>query len=102
MNAIPLDAVPNQTLQVVLASQSVQINLYQTPGGLFMDVLVNNAPIKYGQICENLNRIIRTAYLGFVGDFIFQDTQGSNDPDYTGLGSRYVLYYLSAAEAGDS
>jgi len=28
------------------------------------------------------------------------DTQGNNDPEYTGLGTRYVLVYLTEAEYG--
>jgi hypothetical protein len=29
-----------------------------------------------------------------VGDFAFWDMQGSTDPACTGLGPRYLLYYL--------
>lgn len=99
---IPLQAIPNQTTQVVLAGQSCQLNVYQTPYGLFMDVYVNDQPIKVGTICQNLNRIVRRLYLGFIGDFIFADTQGTSDPSYSGLGSRFILVYLTAAEAGDT
>jgi uncharacterized protein DUF6983 len=101
--AVPLQPVPNQTTQIVLANQSCQISLSQTPFGLFMDLLVNDAPIVLGVICQNQNRIVRDLYFGFVGDFGFVDTQGLGaDPDYTGLGSRFVLFYLSPAEAGDT
>ena len=99
--AVPLQAVPNQTTQVVLAGQSCQINVYQTPYALFMDVYANDEPIKVGTICQDRNRIVRRLYLGFVGDFIFVDTQGTSDPFYSGLGSRFILVYLTAAEAGD-
>ncbi len=99
---IPLQSVPNQTTQVVLANQSCQINVYQAPTALFIDVYVNDAPIRVGMICQDRNRIVRRLYLGFVGDFIFVDTQGTIDPVYTGLGSRFFLIYLSALEAGDT
>jgi hypothetical protein len=98
MQPVPLQPVPNQTLQVVLANQSCQIVVYQTPNGIFMDVSVNDTPVVAGIICQNLNRIVRGLYLGFVGDFCFFDTQGEVDPEYSGLGSRYILFYLSASD----
>jgi hypothetical protein len=95
---VPLQPVPNQTTQIVLANQNCQINVYQTPAGLFMDLLVNDALIIGGVICQNLNRIVRSLYLGFSGDFVFADSQGADDPNYSGLGSRFQLVYLTAAE----
>lgn len=96
MQAVPVKAVPSQTLTVVLSNQNTQVNCYQKQGALYMDVYVNNAPIIVGVQCENANRIVRSTYLGFIGDFIWQDTQGQTDPVYTGLGSRYLLQYLTA------
>jgi hypothetical protein len=37
---------------------------------------------------------VRDEYLGFIGDLAFFDTQGMTDPDWTGLGSRYILGYF--------
>lgn len=100
---VPLQPVPSQTLQIVLGNQSCILNVYQSDAGLFMDVLVNNAPVKEGVLCQNLNRIIRYLYFGFVGDFEFVDTTGAGeDPDYSGLGSRFQLLYLTPAEANDT
>lgn len=98
MLIVPLNANPNQTLTVGLNNQACQLDVYQKTGGLFMDVYVNNALIIAGVLCENLNRIVRSLYLGFSGDFVFYDTQGTNDPDYAGLGSRFVLVYLAPAD----
>lgn len=93
---VPLRPVPNQSLQAQLGDQACIITVYQTAFGLFMNLYVGNELIVCGQICENLNRIVRYAYLGFVGDLVFVDTQGSpqEDPVYTGLGSRFLLVYL--------
>lgn len=63
-----------------------------------MDVYVNNQPIILGVLCENLNRIVRSVYLGFVGDFVFDDTQGFTDPVFSGLGARYQLLYLETQD----
>lgn len=98
MQTVPLTAVASQTLNAVLGNQNCTLNIYTLSTGLFMDVLINNAPILSGALCLNQVSIIRDAYLGFVGDLVFTDTQGANDPDYTGLGSRYQLIYLEAAD----
>lgn len=98
MQIIPLQATPNQTLTVVLGNQNCRINVYQKFFGLYLDLAVGDTPILLGVICRNANRIVRYTYLGFVGDLAVFDTQGSNDPDYTGLGSRYQLVYLEAAD----
>lgn len=92
---IPLKAVPNQQLTVQLNGQYCQINVYQKFFGLFLDLYVNNVLVIGGCICQNLNRIVRSAYLGFQGDLGFADTQGTSNPYYTGLGSRFQLVYLT-------
>lgn len=96
--SVPLNATPSQTLQVTLGGQATQLNIYQKAKGLFMDVLVNNQLIIGGVLCQNLNRIIRSAYLGYQGDFVFGDNQDSEDPFYSGLGTRFTLMYLAASE----
>ncbi len=98
MLLVPTPSVPNQTLQALLGNQSCTLNVYQFAYGLFMDVLVSNQLIIGGVICQNLNKIVRDFYLGFIGDFVWFDTQGTSDPVYTGIGSRYQLIYLEAAD----
>lgn len=95
MIQVPLQAIANQTLTVVLSGQNVQINLVSRLGILYMDVYVNNTPIILGVQCQNCNRIIREVYLGFNGDLIFVDTQGQSDPFYSGLNIRFFLEYLT-------
>ena len=91
--------MPNQTLTAMLAAQLTQLNIYTLlDGNLYMDVAVNKIAIITGVLCRNNNRIVRGAYLGFTGDFVFVDTQGSNNPVYSGLGARYQLAYLSASD----
>lgn len=65
---------------------------------LFMDVSVNNSAICTAIPCYNLNKIVRYAYEGFIGDFVFNDTQGTSDPTYDGLAGRYELIYLEASD----
>lgn len=98
MDIIPLQAVPNQVVNVQLAGQPCTINVYQLVGGLFIDLLVNGQLVIGGVICQNLNRIVRDLYLGFIGDLTFIDNQGASDPIYTGLAARFSLAYLSTTD----
>ena len=104
MNIVPLSATPNQNINVALNGQAVTLHVYQTLYGMFMDVFVGNTQIIGGVICQNLNRIVRDLYLGFSGDLMFLDNEGSSDPQYTGLDKRWSLIYLLPsdlpAEAG--
>ncbi|ACR29226.1 phage baseplate plug family protein [Burkholderia glumae] len=98
MQIIPLSAVPSQKLSVMLAQQNCQIAVYQTTTGLYLDLSINNAALRTGVLCRDRVLLVRFAYLGFVGDLAFFDTQGVDDPDYTGLGARFQLVYLEASD----
>jgi hypothetical protein len=100
MLTVPLKAVPSQAVTVTLAGQNCQINVYQRFYGLFVDLYVDNALVIAGVLALNLNKIVRSAYFGFSGDLAFVDTQGADDPSYSGLGSRFVLAYWDAGEMG--
>ncbi|WP_454695595.1 phage baseplate plug family protein [Achromobacter aegrifaciens] len=98
MKRIPLKPVPAQTLSVVLSGQNCQIAVYQKSTGLYLDLEVDNAPIVTTVLCHDRVRLLRSAYMGFVGDLAFVDTQGHADPQYQALGSRFVLAYLEPLE----
>jgi hypothetical protein len=99
MLTIPLAPVPSQTLAVILAGQNCALSVYTETTGILMDIAVNNANIATTRVLEDGARVLRDLqYAGFVGDFIMVDTQGELDPDYTGLGTRWVLVYLEAAD----
>ena len=98
MQIIPVQALESQTLGVTLDNQNCSINIYQKNYGLFLDLSVSNALVIGGVICLDEVRIVRNTYLGFVGDLAFYDTQGTDDPVYTGLGARWQLLYLEEAD----
>jgi hypothetical protein len=91
---IPLTASPNQTVDVTLAGQYCRINIYQKSVGLFLDLYVNDTLIIGGVLCLNRVKIVRDIYLGFIGELAFIDTQGNDDPNTTGLGTRFILAYI--------
>jgi hypothetical protein len=98
MFLVPVQPIASQTLQVALGGQYCTLNVYQQAYGLYMDVLIGTNPIVQGIIALNNNLIVRNAYFGFQGDFVFFDTQGTSDPVYTGLGTRYFLLYYTASD----
>lgn len=98
MLIVPLVPTPSQTLDVVLAGQACTIRVYQKFFGVFCDVLVDGQPIIRGVLCLNQNFIVRSLYLGFVGDLAFFDAQGTSDPSFGGLGDRFLLVYLEKTD----
>lgn len=92
---VTLQAIPSQQVQTVLGGQQCQISVYVKTQCMFLDLNVNGVQIIYAVQCKNLVSLIPTAYLGFAGWLMFLDTQGSEDPKYTGLGSRWQLLYLT-------
>ena len=63
---------------------------------LYCDLAINSVQVFAGMVCLNDTVIGNYPYLGFNGLLAFVDTQGSNDPDYTGLADRFMLLYLQA------
>jgi hypothetical protein len=101
MQTVPLQAIANQTLQIQLNGQNCTISVQQTAYCMFLTLAVGTQAIVNSEICENLTRIVRYGYLGFIGDLVFQDTQGTSDPVYTGLGgqsARFQLLYLAPSD----
>jgi len=100
MQTIPITDTYSQQLSITLAGQACTINLYQKSTGFYCDLYVDNTLIIGGVICQNLNKIVRNTYLGFVGDLCFQDTEGASDPSSPGLGTRFIFCYLEVSDLG--
>lgn len=95
---IPLLAVPNQVEAVPLDGRSCIIAVNQRSTGLFIDVFMDGEAIVTGVLCEDRNPLVRDYYRGFPGELFFFDTEGSADPTYEGLASRYQLIYIEQSE----
>lgn len=90
---IPLSAVPSQELSVRLGQQSCRLRVYQKRTGLYLDLLIDDVLVAAGILCRDRVWMIRTVASGFSGDLAFIDTQGAEDPDYSGLASRFQLVW---------
>ncbi|MGF6604662.1 hypothetical protein P3T23_009418 [Paraburkholderia sp. GAS448] len=99
MLTIPLAAVASQSLSVTLAQQSCGLNVYQKSTGLYLDLFVAGNPVMSGVLCRDLVYLVREAYLGFTGDLTFMDTEGGDDPQYSGLGARWLLLYITSSSS---
>lgn len=98
MNVIPIADIPSQILTSTVGGQSCRLRIFTRQALLFLDLYVNDTLIVAGALCTNGGKIVRDAYLGFVGDLMFVDTQGSSEPVSPGLGSRFQLTYVTPAE----
>lgn len=96
MLIIPLVPGKNQTLSVVLANQLCRIDVYGNSEGVFLDLYIDNTIVRSSVLCLNQVQMITEEYLGFDGRLMFQDTQGSSDPEISGIGDRYQLRYLES------
>jgi hypothetical protein len=95
MMIVPIQALPSQSALITLGGQNCNVTVYQKSTGMFLDLAVSGRPIISGAICRDRVLLVRQAYLGFTGDLSFMDTQGTEDPRFTGLGARWVLMYLT-------
>ncbi|BBC80869.1 phage baseplate plug family protein [Acetobacter orientalis] len=90
---VPLAQQAAQVLKVPLSGTVTQIALRQRSTGLYAEFWQNDTRCLAGILCQDRTWLIRSKALGIAGDFCFIDTQGTQDPTYTGLGSRYLLLY---------
>jgi len=98
MQTVPLQPIPSQLTKVVLGGQNVQIFIYQKDQGVFVDINSDGVDVVVGVIARDAVPLVCREYAGFIGNLLFVDTQGSSDPSYNGLGSRFSLVYLTADE----
>lgn len=98
MFVIPIQPIPAQILTVVLDGQNCQISLYQKNPCMFADLTVGDSPVSQGVQVRDSIQLNPNDYEGFDGNLFVVDTQGNDDPVYTGLGSRFQLIYLTEVE----
>lgn len=98
MKEITLKPFRAQRFDISLDGQSCTIRLNQRSTGLYIDLTVDGKAVMQGVLCLNGNKLVRYSYLPFKGELFFADLEGSSDPAWEGLGTRYRLYYLSESE----
>lgn len=98
LRTIPLAPTPNQSLSVVLQERNVAVTLRTLQGSMYADVLCDGVPICTGRACVDRQSLTaRAEYVGFPELVLcFADLQGTNDPQWAELGTRYVLLSVEA------
>ena len=67
---------------------------------IYCDLTMNGSAVWIGKPCLTNVGLCHYAYVGFAGQLLFIDTQGSADPQYSGLGTRWQLvYYATGPDA---
>lgn len=96
MIEIITQAIPNQTLSVVLSNQQYDITLKETNGVMSASISRNEIPIVSN--CRMVNSEPLLPYLyQEEGNFIF-DNNSEDLPDYRQFGITQRLLYFTAAE----
>lgn len=98
MRTISIEPKKAQSISVELAGQQCLIRLVQRSSFLYMDLSVDEKRIMQGVPCLFGNKMVGYRYLGFVGDLIFLDDVGQEDPRWDGLGGRFTLYYIEESD----
>lgn len=98
MILIPLQAVPNQTVSIVLDDQNCTLNVRQNGDRLYLSLVCDAQDVCDAHIAQN--RVLMPAWSTtlFSGKLVFIDNEGSAHPDYSRLGERFFLYYLTDEE----
>jgi len=94
IQSLPLQVSSNQQLRATLSNQQCIIELNDTQFGLFFSLNVGGVNIVNSVLSYNKTLLIAAVYTGFIGNFMFNDTQGTSDPTWQGLGTQYELLYL--------
>lgn len=81
----PSQTIPGQNELISMTASSPADPTYENVNPVFLDLYVSDVLVIGGVICHNGVRIVRDAYLGFVGDLAVIDTTGTLDPHGTPL-----------------
>lgn len=98
MQIISTQALASQSFSCSIGGQTCSIKLYSKKGIMYLDLAMNGTAIAPGCIIRDRVAIIRRSYIGFSGDLMVVDQLGADDPTYSEMGSRFLLYYLTDAE----
>lgn len=93
MGKIPLTQEPSQEFQITLDGQNCTISIYQKDESVYMDLYVDETPIFLGVSCLDRVGIKEFDYMDFKGQLWFEDLNGTQNPDYSGFNTKYILYY---------
>ena len=98
MYLIPLKPVSNQMATTVLGGQIIRVAVRQLSTGVYLTAWKDDVIVQSSILCVDRVNMMTNNYDSFVGGFVFIDSQGLESPDYTGIGTRWNLFYLESSE----
>ncbi|MFZ4835756.1 phage baseplate plug family protein [Rouxiella sp. Mn2063] len=98
MRNVSIEPEKSQSISVSLGGQRCEIRLIQRTTFLYMDLTSNGVPLIQGVPCLYGNKMVGYKHLGFLGDLVFIDNVGQRDPEWSGLGTRFSLYYIEESD----
>lgn len=98
MQNIPLQPIYAQQFNVTLGGQTCVVTVRQRSTGMYFSLVVNGVTLMTEVLCQARVLLVRQPSLGFVGDLAFIDTQGNDEPEWSGLGTRWLLIYFTPAD----
>ena len=90
---IPLSAIPHQLVAVVVHDQAFQFEIRQMGSSVFSSVIVGGVQITRNVRAVNGGELFPWPDQRVNTQFHWEDSQGDDDPQYEGLGSRWHLTY---------
>lgn len=104
MTEVPLIATPNQELAIELEEQDCTIQVSQLGNYTYLTLWVDSTLIVENAICMPGVAILQGYVHGFRGNFVLVDSSDPNNQqlsNYTELGSRFLLLYLTDEEINE-
>src|SRR5579859_5767499 len=99
MLVIPIQPVPSQQVLCVLDGQNCQFSVYLRNSKIYVDLNSNGENICLACLAHNAVALDScNSWSGFLGNLYFIDTQGKDDPEYSGFNTRWYLVYLFSDE----
>lgn len=102
MQSIPLLAIPNQELNILLAGQECSIQVRQIGERLYFSLWIDDAAVALNNVILPCVPLLPGGAAGFSGNFMMVDTQakweGQGVAQYGGLGDRWRLVYVADEE----
>lgn len=95
---IPLQPITNQEFVIMLEQRDWNIRLIQRLNRMYLSLWIDNIEIWSGSICRDRLPFVQSKTQNVTGNLVFVDMEGTSDPTYEGLGSRYKLFYFTDDE----
>lgn len=90
---IPLTAIPHQLVATIVNGQAVQIEVRQMGSSLYTSCMVDGVQINRNVRAVNHGEVLPWSDFRVGSQIEWVDTQGDDDPQFDGLGSRWLMCF---------